>query len=107
MLQHDFVGEFDDGWTPAAKPPHFFSLGHSDEYLSGLRQEHDGYIAYADVELGRLLSSMEESGVMDDTCVVITSDQGEMFERGIYEHVTQTLVDPVIHVPLVISQPGQ
>jgi arylsulfatase A-like enzyme len=30
-----------------------------------------------------------------------------MFERGIYEHVTQTLFEPVIHVPLMISRPGQ
>jgi arylsulfatase len=30
-----------------------------------------------------------------------------MFERGIHGHVTRLLYEPLLHIPLLISQPGQ
>ena len=45
--------------------------------------------------------------MLDDTYVIVTSDHGEMFERGIRGHVTPTLYEPVIRVPLLIAKPGQ
>ena len=39
--------------------------------------------------------------------VVITSDHGEMFERGVSGHTTPLIFNPLVHVPLVISTPGQ
>ena len=39
--------------------------------------------------------------------VVFTSDYGEMFERLIFRHVTPTLYQPIIRVPLLISLPQQ
>ncbi|MEZ4646245.1 MAG: sulfatase-like hydrolase/transferase, partial [Chloroflexota bacterium] len=47
------------------------------------------------------------SGALDNTYFVLTSDHGEMFERGIRGHVTTTLFDPLLHVPLLIVKPGQ
>jgi choline-sulfatase len=38
--------------------------------------------------------------------VIITSDHGQLFERGIHGHLTATLYDPVIQVPMLISRPG-
>jgi arylsulfatase A-like enzyme len=105
--RREFIGLFDDGWEPKAKEPHFFSWGHSQDYLNRLRRQYDEYVAYADAEFGRLMAELESAGVLDDTMVIVTSDHGELFERGIYEHVTQTLFDPVIRVPLLISLPGQ
>jgi len=37
----------------------------------------------------------------------LTSDHGEMFERGIFGHWTPVLYEPVIHIPLMIFEPGQ
>jgi arylsulfatase A-like enzyme len=48
-----------------------------------------------------------DSGLMDDTWVVLTSDHGEMFERGIWEHHGETVHQPLVHIPLIISAPGQ
>jgi arylsulfatase A-like enzyme len=39
--------------------------------------------------------------------VVVTSDHGEMFERGEKGHTTPLLYEPVMHIPLLISAPGQ
>jgi len=45
--------------------------------------------------------------MLENTWVVLTSDHGEMFERGIWKHTTRTLFQPIIRVPLLISAPGQ
>ena len=45
---------------------------------------------------------------MEDTYLVLTSDHGEMFERGIIgDHMTPLLYEPCIHIPLLIMEPGQ
>ena len=105
--RREFVDRFDDGWQALAKEEHFLSDRQSDEYLSEKRRLYDEYIAYADAEFGRLYRSMAHSGLLDDTYVVLTSDHGEMFERGIWGHITPTLYEPVVHVPLLIFRPGQ
>lgn len=103
----EFIGTFDDGWTPTPKPPSFFSEGYTDKQLNRNRRNYDEYVAYVDSEWGRLFDTMEQRGLLENTCLVITSDHGEMFERGILEHITPTLYEPITHVPLVIWQPGQ
>ena len=36
--------------------------------------------------MGRLLDHIRTSGLMDSSYIVITSDHGEMFERGVVGH---------------------
>jgi arylsulfatase A-like enzyme len=105
--RREFTGIFDDGWKPAPKKAHFFSQGISTPELDKRRLHYDEYLAYADAEFGRLLDYLEQSGQLDNTIVLFTSDHGELFERGIQGHDTPTLYDPVIHVPLLIARPGQ
>ena len=45
--------------------------------------------------------------MLDNTWVVMTSDHGEMFERGISGHVTRVLYEPVVRIPLLIFEPGR
>jgi choline-sulfatase len=103
----EFTSLFYGGWNPDPKPAHHFSEGVTEEVLIDRRRRYDQYIAYVDAELGRLLDFMEDIGFLEDAWIVMTSDHGEMFERGIWQHTTRTLFDPVIHVPLLISRPGQ
>jgi arylsulfatase A-like enzyme len=105
--RREFVGRFDDGWAPVAKRPHSFSPGHSQEELNQWRLEYDEYVAHVDAEFGRLYDYLEQSGLMDNSLVVFTSDHGQLFERGLHGHATRLLYEPVIRVPLLISRPGQ
>ncbi len=67
---------------------------------------YDAEIAYVDFELGEILASLEVSGRLENTIVVVTSDHGESLgEHGEYTH-SSTLYDAVLHVPLVIQGPG-
>jgi len=102
-----FIGLFDDGWAPVVKKPHLFSQGFSDKVLNQLRREYDEYLAYSDAEFGRLYDFMEQTGMLNNTYLVFTSDHGQMFERGIHGHGTSVLYEPIIRIPLLISKPKQ
>jgi arylsulfatase A-like enzyme len=105
--RHDFVDRFDDGWQPTVKPASVFSLGVSQEDLNLRRRWYDEYIAYVDAEFGRLINNLERNGALENTYLILTSDHGQLFERGIHGHVTSTLYHPLLHIPLLISKPGQ
>jgi len=106
----EFEGAFADGWTPPRKRSHKLvdaRTHRSAETLNEMRQTYDEYIAHVDAELGRLFDDLSARGVLDNTYVLLTSDHGEMFERGEQGHLTPLLYDPVVRVPLVIWAPGQ
>jgi len=50
---------------------------------------------------------LDEAGLFDTSYVIITSDHGEMFERGVEGHVSPLVYDSAIRIPLLISSPGQ
>jgi arylsulfatase A-like enzyme len=103
----EFVDRFDDGWKPISKPEHLFTLHKSDDELHERRRLYDEYILYVDAEFGRLYSMLDQEGILENTWLIFTSDHGEMFERGIFEHTTPTLYQAILRVPLLISEPGQ
>jgi arylsulfatase A-like enzyme len=105
--RREFIGLFDDGYVPVSKPASKFSQDKDVSLLLQRRREYDEYIAYVDSEFGRLIDHLEREGVLDDTLVIFTSDHGELFERGILGHTTETLYEPLIRVPLIISKPEQ
>jgi len=115
FTRHDFVNAFaDDGiGYHIEKPKHpLFSQSGIDrplnlDYQAAQRQLYDEFILYADEEFSRLYNYMEESGLLENTWIVVTSDHGELFERGIFGHRTPVLYQPVIQVPLIIFEPGQ
>ncbi|MFP4394788.1 MAG: sulfatase [Anaerolineales bacterium] len=105
--RREFYGIFDDGWEPPRKPEHHFSTRYPQELLNRLRMEYDEYIAYVDAEFGRLYDFLEQTGQLENTYLIVTSDHGELFERGIWMHLTEVLYEPLIHIPLIIKRPGQ
>jgi arylsulfatase A-like enzyme len=103
----EFVDVFNDGITQQQKPNHNFSQGQSNQFLIDQRRFYDEYIAYVDSEFGRFVDFLNLSGLLENTYLILTSDHGQMFERGIHGHITETLYEPIIHVPLVILRPKQ
>ena len=97
----------EDGWYPVRKEAHFLSSGIDDATIDAQRSACDAYIHTLDVELGRFFDFLAERGILDTHYVIVTSDHGEMLERGVIGHVTPLLFDPVVRVPLLISAPGQ
>lgn len=104
----EFVDLFSkDGWQPPEKPNHLLGEKKDFQRLLKLRQRYDEYIANVDFEFGRLMSELDQAGILETSYIFLTSDHGQMFERGVHGHVTPLMYEPVIHVPLIVSAPGQ
>lgn len=89
------------------KPAHRFGEGIARQKLDKARAQYDGYVANLDAEFGRLVELLEAQGILQNSYMIVTSDHGEMFERGLIGHSTRMLFEPVTHIPLIISSPGQ
>jgi arylsulfatase A-like enzyme len=103
----DYIDIFMDGLLWPKKPGNGFSAGESEAMLHLARQQYDEYLVFTDHEFGRLMDMLAADGRLDDTLIVITSDHGELFERGITGHLNSTLYQDLIQVPLLVSLPGQ
>jgi len=103
-----FHGMFDaDDFEIPEKPRAKFDTGYKQVRLDADRNLYDAFIANLDTELERLLANMQAQGVFENSYVIITSDHGEMFERGVDGHLGPHLYEPGIRIPLLISTPGQ
>ena len=60
-----------------------------------------------DVQVGRILAALDESGQRDNTLVIFMSDHGEMLgDHGIYLKGPY-FYEQAVHVPLIMRWPGQ
>lgn len=102
-----YVYMFNDNSRIIAKDESFFSDGLSDLRLNQLRQRYDQYIANVDTEFGALIEHFEKIGLLDHSYLIVTSDHGQLFERGVHGHSTPLLYESLIHIPLIVSEPKQ
>ena len=78
----------------------------SSEDIDWLKQMYDAEIRQLDDELARFFAYMEESGLMENTLVIVTSDHGEeFFEHGGPLH-GRTYFQEVLAIPLILRGPG-
>ena len=108
----DFIDQFNnDVFTPIEKPLHPLQILGSKEdrykFQTEERRWYDEFILYVDSEFNRLMQELEERKILDDTIIILTSDHGEMFERGIPKHLIPSFHRPLMHIPLLIFLPGQ
>jgi choline-sulfatase len=67
---------------------------------------YDGEIAYADHELGRLITWLKQSRLYDSSLIVMLSDHGESLgEHGEDEHGF-FIYNATVHVPLIVKLPS-
>lgn len=102
-----FIDAFkNDGFKAIDKPPEILAKKIMQDQPKS-RREYDEYILYCDQELGKFFDRLESSGILENSWVILTSDHGEMFERGINGHGSRVLYQPVIRIPLLIFEPGR
>ncbi len=104
-----FNGLFVNGWKPKAKPRHALwkEETSSRKTLNDKRLKYDQYLADTDHAFGEFIDQLDSTGVLDNSYFILTSDHGESFERGYFGHAGPYVYEPSIHIPLLISAPGQ
>ena len=71
------------GWPEADTVRPWASLSADERRLfARMAEVYAGFLSHADHELGRLLDYLEESGQLDNTIVVVVSDNGASGEGG-------------------------
>jgi iduronate 2-sulfatase len=77
----------------------------SPELASRLTRGYRACASFVDAQIGRVLASLEESGLADDTIVVVWGDHGWHFnELGMW--AKQTVFEQALRVPLIVRAPG-
>jgi len=88
-------------WDKAAANPTAVSKSDRKRALA----IYDSTISFNDQQLGRVLDTLDELGIREDTMIVITADHGEeLWEHGRIGHGA-TLRDTVVGVPYLINYP--
>lgn len=70
------------------------------QYLAAL---YDGQIRYVDSAIKKIISTLKEKNLLENTIMIITSDHGEeLWDHKNFEH-GHTLYNELLHVPLIIT----
>jgi choline-sulfatase len=103
------------GYDEATITPHERRLRHvcamngveiSEDQVRAARRAYYGAISYVDNHIGSLINLLRETGRLDDTVVIVTSDHGEMLgERGLWYKMN--FFEGSGRVPLVVSYPSR
>ncbi len=75
--------------------------------IAQLKNRYINAAHHVDKQIGRILDTLEQQGLLDNTIVLITGDHGEEFmEKGHWGH-NAGFHEEQIHVPMVLHIPGQ
>lgn len=78
----------------------------SEEYIERYQVAELGALAAVDEAVERIVGALEDTGRLDDTVVVFTSDNGLMHGEHRFVSGKFFLYEPSIRVPLVVRGPG-
>lgn len=78
----------------------------TQDHVRNARHAYYGMISYIDDKVGRILGTLDEVGLRDDTIVVFVSDHGEMLgERGGW--YKQYFYEWSSRIPMIVSCPNR
>lgn len=77
----------------------------SDEYARKLRHAYYACVSYTDAQIGKVLKALEESGVADNTIIVLWGDHG--WHLGDYQvWGKHTIYETALSSSLIVKAPG-
>jgi choline-sulfatase len=93
-----------DRWANEAHETADHDLGNA-ESRRNLRRAYYALLSYVDRKIGELLTALRESGELDNTVILFTSDHGDMLtEHGMVQK--RTFYEWSARVPLTLTLPG-
>lgn len=80
--------------------------GYSDDQVRRARQAYYAALSYVDDQFGTVLQTLKETGLDQDTLVVVVSDHGEMLgERGLWYKMH--FFEGALRIPLILHAPSR
>lgn len=102
---------FIDLYDPASLPlPHMQLEETPDNFTPErwrqIKQHYYALVSHVDEEVGRILKTLDETGLRHNTMIVFTSDHGEhLGDHGLLQKGPPGF-ESCVHVPLLIAAPG-
>jgi len=79
----------------------------SDDDWRRIRAAYWALITFLDAECGRIIGALKETGLYEDTIIVVTADHGDMLgAHGLATKGIGTGYEEVYNVPLIVRVPG-
>lgn len=92
-----------DGFNHIGHPTSGYTI--PDDTARILKQGYYASVSYVDAQIGKLLTSLEDMGLAENTIVIIWGDHGwKLGEHNSWGKMTNYNIDT--HVPLIIKAPG-
>ncbi len=98
-----------------AQDPHSLRLRHvcgndldpvTEAQIRAARRAYYGAISFVDEQVGLLRETLEQSGLAENTIIVVCTDHGEMLgERGLWYKMN--FFEGAARIPLIIHAPGR
>jgi choline-sulfatase len=87
------------GWVRRRQEP------GTPEQVAETRRQYCASTELIDTEIGRILDALERRGMSQNTCVIYSSDHGEMLaDHGLYHK--SCAYESALRVPLIAAGPG-
>lgn len=97
--------EFMTYWNHYQNRYKYRDQGKDFQLIRQLKAHYYAEISFVDYNVGRLLDSLEEKGVLDDTLIIYTSDHGEFL--GDYNcYGKRSFLDSAARIPMIVKYPG-
>ncbi|MDR3506791.1 MAG: choline-sulfatase [Caulobacteraceae bacterium] len=78
----------------------------TEDQIRAARRAYYGACGFVDDQIGSILSALDETGMSEDTVVILLGDHGEMLgERGLWYKMN--FFEGGCRIPLMIAGPGQ
>jgi arylsulfatase A-like enzyme len=79
----------------------------TDEEQTFIQANYDGQVRQMDDAFGELIAGLKARGRYENALIVVFSDHGELLgEHGHMGHIGRMLYEPLLHVPLIVKEPG-
>jgi arylsulfatase A-like enzyme len=117
-LKYDPIPEYRERFAPGIAENRIDDINQNPwEYIGGkstvteedfeiLRALYEAEIAYLDEKVERLYDSLDQSGLLEDTAIIIVGDHGENIgDHELMDH-QYCLYETLLNVPLLVRPPG-
>ena len=91
--------------TPKHAPEEDIAL-HQGKFATEEQDIYHAMVHRLDKNVGRILATLDEQGIREDTLIVVTSEHGENFPRRWNDHIKRLCYDQAANVPLLMHWPG-
>ena len=93
-------------WNHVQNRYKYRDQGFDGNLVRLIRAQYCACVSFVDCHVGRILAALRETGELDNTLVLFTSDHGEMLgDYGSYGK--RTILDPASRVPLLARYPAR